>query len=172
MLQASFPRQWLPAKGNWITHFSPIPSSSTLSLHLCGFLSGDAVQIQRVTGDLQFAIQFNDRRKENLSGEPTKISAFRGVFRVQGGEKGWIKGKTRPHKVFDKMIKRWSFFREALQCLCVISMRKWGVVKSCLFVEKSKKMCNCKLCQDREKEHEATDVKDYTQHKRQCFTEE
>ncbi|CAA0834510.1 Unknown protein [Striga hermonthica] len=135
----------MPAKGNWITHFPPIPSPSTLSLHLCGFLSGDAVQIQRVTGDLQFA-DFGSRKK------------------------GGLKGKTRTHKAFDKMIKRWSFFSEALQCLCVISMRKWGVVKSCLFVEKSKK--RSKLCQDREKEYADTDLKDYTQHERQCFTAE
>lgn len=49
---------------------SPSTPSPSIPLHLCGFLTGDTVQVQGNTGELQFSVQFNVRKKEHQSGHP------------------------------------------------------------------------------------------------------
>ncbi|KAK6155971.1 hypothetical protein DH2020_010219 [Rehmannia glutinosa] len=57
---------------NHITELPPMQSPSAPSpsvpLHLCGFLTGDTVQVQGDTGELQFSVQFNVHKKEHHSG--------------------------------------------------------------------------------------------------------
>ncbi|KAK4433436.1 hypothetical protein Salat_1105900 [Sesamum alatum] len=61
------------------THSPPVP------LHLCGFLTGDTVQVQGDTGELQFSLQFNVHKKEHRSGDvlsfPDANIAEVGAFR-------------------------------------------------------------------------------------------
>ncbi|KAL6530363.1 hypothetical protein OROHE_014716 [Orobanche hederae] len=56
---------------NHTTEFPPTPSPSTppasIPLHLCGFITGDTVQVQGDTGELQFSVQFNVHKKEHHS---------------------------------------------------------------------------------------------------------
>ncbi|KAK6135554.1 hypothetical protein DH2020_030725 [Rehmannia glutinosa] len=47
---------------------SPSAPSPSVPLHLCGFLTGDTVQVQGDTGELQFSVQFNVHKKEHHSG--------------------------------------------------------------------------------------------------------
>ncbi|KAI3458393.1 hypothetical protein Pfo_015056 [Paulownia fortunei] len=62
------------SNSNHITEFPPMTSPSTPSpsipLHLCGFLTGDTVQVQGDTGELQFSVQFNVHKKQHHSGDP------------------------------------------------------------------------------------------------------
>ncbi|KAL7146636.1 hypothetical protein ABFS83_06G054900 [Erythranthe nasuta] len=59
---------------NRLTEFPPISSPSaspaSIPLHLCGVLTGDTVQVQGDTGELQFSVQFKVHRKEHHQSEP------------------------------------------------------------------------------------------------------
>ncbi|KAL7107442.1 hypothetical protein ACP275_06G055000 [Erythranthe tilingii] len=59
---------------NRLTEFPPISSLSappaSIPLHLCGVLTGDTVQVQGDTGELQFSVQFKVHRKEHHQSEP------------------------------------------------------------------------------------------------------
>lgn len=46
---------------------SPPPPTSAIPLQLCGFQSGDTVQVRGDTGELQFSVQFNLRREDRRS---------------------------------------------------------------------------------------------------------
>ncbi|KAL0321729.1 UNVERIFIED_CONTAM: hypothetical protein Scaly_2469300 [Sesamum calycinum] len=58
---------------NHVIDVPPMPSPPTQSppvpLHLCGFLTGDTVQVQGDTGELQFSLQFNVHKKEHPPGD-------------------------------------------------------------------------------------------------------
>lgn len=53
-----------------VTEFPPPMSapSGSIPLNLCGLLTGDTVQVQGDTGELQFSVQFKVHRKEHYSG--------------------------------------------------------------------------------------------------------
>ncbi|KAL8539470.1 hypothetical protein ACS0TY_001183 [Phlomoides rotata] len=46
------------------------PTSPSIPLQLCGFITGDTVQVDGDTGDLQFSVQFNVRKRERQSTDP------------------------------------------------------------------------------------------------------
>ncbi|XP_011076546.1 uncharacterized protein LOC105160766 [Sesamum indicum] len=58
---------------NHVMDVPPMPSPPTQSppipLHLCGFLTGDTVQVQGDTGELQFSLQLHVHKKENRPGD-------------------------------------------------------------------------------------------------------
>ncbi|KAL0401048.1 UNVERIFIED_CONTAM: hypothetical protein Slati_4134700 [Sesamum latifolium] len=58
---------------NHVMDLPPMPSppaqSPPVPFHLCGFLTGDTVQVQGDTGELHFSLQFNVHKKEHRPGD-------------------------------------------------------------------------------------------------------